>query len=209
MSTTAMITPSTRAGSSSASLSSQKNSGMAASLTQMLVKRSARDHSDSAAIGKNFARDHRSCRDEHHGEIGELRGLRTCGAPDQQRPSASAASSSKPSRNHGLTTRSPSTVNAPANRISGTSFRPAALARAAINNAPAAIATAMINSGGICSSGISAGMRDEAVPGTIQRASAKAAAAKATTRTAARRSIHANTTPRPCETSCNPLQNQR
>ena len=42
MSTTAIITPRTSAGSSSASLSSQKNSGIAANLTQTLVKSSAR-----------------------------------------------------------------------------------------------------------------------------------------------------------------------
>ncbi len=70
------------------------------------------------------------------------------------------------------------------------------------------MATAKISSGGICAEGITAG-NGGAVPGTIQRASAKAAAAKTTTRTVARRSIHVNAMPSHSETTCNPLQNQR
>ena len=44
ISTMEMMRPRTSAGSSSARLSSQKNSGTAANLTMMLVSRNARDH---------------------------------------------------------------------------------------------------------------------------------------------------------------------
>ena len=118
ISTTAIIRPSTTAGTSSARVSSQKNSGTAASLTQMLVSNNARAQSacprSSSRSLPTKDKAERTTTARYVSFADCVRALCQTSATVTNAPS-----SNRPRRSHGSATTRPATAAAPARIISG------------------------------------------------------------------------------------------
>ena len=192
ISMTAMIRPNTSAGTSSASLSSQKNSGIAASLTQTLGHQQRSRPIGLPSLHQQLARRQRQRRDRPPPPTYASFAVRVCAHRHTSGNVSNAPSSSNPSRSHGSAAASPTTAAALARIISGASRRHGATTSAARyqrhRRHPAGAGEQRGNRHG------SSGSRPLQHPAPASALATTSAAASATTSHAARCSIHATAT---------------